>query len=115
MEVEKRLSTVHPITQANLHVDAGCLGFRCACKLGKSGKLAVVDLNNPSSMWCFQRMDMDRLGWNAHPALSLADRLELLPGTSVGQCFERERQTFPGLGFPADLECCACQYGGAHA
>src|SRR5690625_2439261 len=53
---------------------------------------------------------MNRFGGHAHPALRLADRLKLLPGSPVGQRFQRERRTFPLLGLPADFQCQACQY-----
>jgi hypothetical protein len=85
MQREQRLTTLYALTEPDVEIDARSRVRRGSCELGRARQLSAVD---PDDSTAHERGHFELLRASrryAHPALRLADCLQLSPGSTVGQ------------------------------
>src|SRR3546814_5780401 len=98
-----------------MQAHARCRYVRSAGKLCQTGNPASVDVRDPATMACHDRVGQSGRGRRSHSALSVAYALEFLPGAAIGQRLFGERPSRPCQSHLADFEDDARKNAGAIA
>src|SRR3546814_10072136 len=83
------------VSEADMQAHARCRYVRSAGKFCQTGNPAIVDVRDPATMACHDRVGQSGRGRRSHSALSVAYALEFLPGAAIGQRLFGERPSRP--------------------